>query len=222
MTHNVHANLSAFVATSRVATLFVERAPQIISLTLSINALNRTAMLQPDDAALIVIDVQGKLATLMHEKETLFQNLTRLIRGAQLLEIPIVLTEQYPQGLGETAPEIKSLLPDVQPITKMSFSCYGAEAFVDALEELNREQLLVAGIESHICVYQTVADLLDEGYDVEVVADAVSSRTAENRQLGLSRMSELGASLTSTEMALFELLRVAGTPTFKEISKLVK
>lgn len=179
-------------------------------------------MLQADDTALIVIDVQGKLATLMHEKETLFQNLARLIRGAQLLQIPIVLTEQYPQGLGETAPEIKSLLPDVQPITKMSFSCCGAETFINSLEELDRKQLLVAGIESHICVYQTVSDLLDAGYEVEVVADAVSSRTAENRQLGLSRMYDMGARLTSTEMALFELLRVAGTPTFKEISKLVK
>ncbi len=179
-------------------------------------------MLQPDDTALIIIDVQGKLATLMHEKERLFQNLTRLIRGAQILEIPIVLTEQYPQGLGETAPEIKALMPDVQPIIKMSFSCCGEEAFLDAIEELDREQLLVAGIESHVCVYQTVADLLDAGYNVEVVADAVSSRTAENYKLGLSRMDDMGAWLTSTEMALFELLRVAGTPTFKEISKLVK
>ncbi|PIO49158.1 MAG: hydrolase [[Chlorobium] sp. 445] len=179
-------------------------------------------MLQPDDTALIIIDVQGKLATLMHEKERLFQNLTRLIRGAQILEIPIVLTEQYPQGLGETVPEIKALMPDVQPIIKMSFSCCGEEAFLDAIEELDREQLLVAGIESHVCVYQTVADLLDAGYNVEVVADAVSSRTAENYKLGLSRMEDMGAWLTSTEMALFELLRVAGTPTFKEISKLVK
>ncbi|MFN3392953.1 MAG: hydrolase [Candidatus Thermochlorobacter sp.] len=179
-------------------------------------------MLQPDDTALIIIDVQGKLATLMHEKERLFQNLTRLIRGAQILKIPIVLTEQYPQGLGETVPEIKALMPDVQPITKMSFSCCGEEAFLDAIEELDREQLLVAGIESHVCVYQTVADLLDAGYSVEVVADAVSSRTAENYKLGLSRMDDMGAWLTSTEMALFELLRVAGTPTFKEISKLVK
>lgn len=179
-------------------------------------------MLQPDDTALIIIDVQGKLATLMHEKERLFQNLTRLIRGAQILEIPIVLTEQYPQGLGETVPEIKALMPDVQPIIKMSFSCCGEEAFLDAIEELEREQLLVAGIESHVCVYQTVADLLDAGYNVEVVADAVSSRTAENYKLGLSRMDDMGAWLTSTEMALFELLRVAGTPTFKEISKLVK
>jgi nicotinamidase-related amidase len=104
----------------------------------------------------------------------------------------------------------------------MSFSCCGAPAFNEELSKLGRKQLLVAGIESHICVYQTVADLLRSGYEVEVVADAVSSRTPENRQLGLSRMKDLGARLTSTEMSLFELLRVAGTPVFKEISKLVK
>jgi nicotinamidase-related amidase len=179
-------------------------------------------MLQPDQTALLVIDVQGKLATLMHEKEMLFLNLKRLIQGAQLLGLPILLTEQYPQGLGETSPEIKSLLPNLQPITKMSFSCCGASAFNDELSRLGRKQLLVAGIESHICVYQTVADLLRSGYEVEVVADAVSSRTPENRELGLSRMKDLGATLTSTEMSLFELLRVAGTPVFKEISKLVK
>ncbi|MCS7012231.1 MAG: hydrolase [Chloroherpetonaceae bacterium] len=179
-------------------------------------------MLEQSQTALIVIDVQGKLATLMHDRETLFANLRRLIQGAKLLGIPIVLTEQYPQGLGETAPELKALMPDVSPITKMSFSCCGEVRFLDALRALQRRQMLVAGIESHICVYQTVRDLLREGYEVEVVADAVSSRSAENRALGLSRMKDMGATLTSTEMSLFELLREAGTPVFKEISKLVK
>lgn len=179
-------------------------------------------MLEQSQTALVVIDVQGKLATLMHDKETLFANLKRLIQGAKLLGLPIVLTEQYPQGLGDTSPELKALMPEVQPITKMSFSCCGEPRFLDALRALQRKQMLVAGIESHICVYQTVRDLLREGYEVEVVADAVSSRSPENRALGLSRMKDMGATLTSTEMSLFELLRQAGTSVFKEISKLVK
>jgi nicotinamidase-related amidase len=179
-------------------------------------------MLEQDETALVIIDVQGKLAEIMHEREKLFANLHRLVKGAQFLEIPILLTEQYPKGLGETAPELKSLMPDLAPITKMTFSCCGEEAFTTALETINREQILICGIEAHVCVYQTVIDLLDEDYDVHVVADAVSSRTAENRTLGLERMKDEGATLTGTEMALFELLRVAGTPVFKEISKLVK
>ncbi len=179
-------------------------------------------MLEQDNTALVVIDVQGKLAQTMHEKEQLFANLHRLVRGAQLLDIPILLTEQYPQGLGETIPELKSLLPDTNPITKMSFSCCGEDAFMYAIEELDCEQLILCGIETHVCVYQTAMDLLDEDFDVHVVADAVSSRTAENKRLGLERLKEEGATLTSTEMALFELLRQAGTPVFKEISKLVK
>ncbi|MCS6988737.1 MAG: hydrolase [Chloroherpetonaceae bacterium] len=179
-------------------------------------------MLELDDTVLLIIDVQGKLATLMHERETLFKNLSRLIEGAQVLGVPILLTEQYPKGLGETAPELKALMPDVKPIEKLSFSCFGEEKFVEAFESLGREQVLVAGIEAHICVYQTVADLLEEGFDVHCVADAISSRAKENREIGLARMKDEGATITSTEMCLFELMRVASGPTFKTISALVK
>jgi nicotinamidase-related amidase len=179
-------------------------------------------MLELDDTILVVVDVQGKLATLMHEREMLFKNLSRLIEGAQVMGVPILLTEQYPKGLGETAPELKALMPNIKPIEKLSFSCMGEEAFVDALDDLEREQVLVAGIESHICVYQTVSDMLAEGFEVHCVADAISSRTKENREIGLARMKEDGAILTSTEMCLFELLKVAGTSTFKTISALVK
>ncbi len=179
-------------------------------------------MLELDDTVLVVVDVQGKLATLMHERESLFKNLSRLIEGAQVLGVPILLTEQYPKGLGETAPELKALMPTVKPIEKLSFSCMGEEKFLEALEETEREHILVAGIEAHICVYQTVSDLLAEGFEVHCVADAISSRTKENREIGLTRMKDEGAILTSTEMCLFELLKVAGSPTFKTISALVK
>lgn len=180
-------------------------------------------MLTLNNTALIVIDVQGKLAQLMAQKETLFANLKRMIEGAQILNIPIVWTEQVPDKLGETTPELKEMLVETtQPISKVSFSCCGNETFMTELKRLNRKQALLTGIEAHICVYQTALDLLNMDYEVHVVADAVSSRAAENKQIGLARMQEAGARLTSTEMALFELLRVADGPQFKAITKLVK
>lgn len=179
-------------------------------------------MLQPDHTALLIIDVQGNLAHAMDQKESLFRNLSILIRGVQILQIPIILTEQIPEKLGATIPEIAQWLPNVPPIPKKSFSCYGDEQFRNTLARLSRTHILIAGIESHVCVYQTVADLIDQGYHVQVVADAVSSRTAQNRAIGLDRMKATGATLTSTESALFELLGVAEGPAFKEIIKIVK
>ena len=179
-------------------------------------------MLAVENTALVVIDVQGKLSRLMYEKEKLFENLQKIITGARILEIPVVLTEQNPEGLGSTIPEVADLLPDVQPISKFSFSCCGEKSFVRELEALKRKQVLIAGIESHVCVYQTAMDLLGAGYEVQIVADAVSSRTAENRELGLEKMKSEGARLTGAEMALFELLRVAEGAKFKELLKVVK
>lgn len=179
-------------------------------------------MLRPDNTALVLIDVQGKLASLMHQREELYRNLEILIKGAQILDLPILWLEQYPQGLGPTIPEVAELLKDQQPLAKVCFSACGLPEFTQALRASGRRRVLLAGIEAHICVYQTCRDLLDQGYQVEVVADAVSSRTPENKQTGLDRMVQAGAVLTSVEMALFELLRVAGTPQFKEIARLVK
>jgi nicotinamidase-related amidase len=159
----------------------------------------------------------------MHQKETLFANLERMIKGAQILDMPTIWTEQVPDKLGETSSEIRNLLLEsTQPIAKVSFSCCGNAPFMDQLKALKRQQILLTGIEAHICVYQTALDLLNLGYEVQVVADAVSSRIAENKQIGLERMKEAGARLTSTEMALFELLRAAEGPQFKAITKLVK
>jgi nicotinamidase-related amidase len=179
-------------------------------------------MLEKTTTTLLVIDVQGNLAHAMHQKETLFAHLTTLIRGAQMLDLPIIVTEQYPKGLGPTIPEIADLLPGMQPISKVAFSCCGEERFMQALTTLNRSHVLVAGIEAHVCVYQTAADLLRQGYEVEIVTDAVSARTASNRDIGLARMKACGAHLTSVEMALFELMKVAGGEQFKAIQKLVK
>jgi hypothetical protein len=178
-------------------------------------------MLTRDDAVLMVVDVQGKLARLMHEAEALFDNLPRLVRGAAVLDVPVVATEQNPAGLGPTVEEVRPHLP-TEPIPKMAFSCCGEPAVVEALEATGRRQVLLCGIETHICVYQTARDLLGRGYGVHVVADAVSSRTPRNREVGLAKMQAAGAEVTSVETALFEMLEVAEGPAFKAILKVVK
>ncbi|MBI4965869.1 MAG: hydrolase [Desulfomonile tiedjei] len=179
-------------------------------------------MLAIENTILVLVDVQEKLARAMHEKDALLESTVKLIQGAKVLGLPIMMTEQNPKGLGNTVPEVAELLSDLRPVTKLSFSCCGEIRFMEQLEELNRKQALVAGIESHVCVYQTVMDLVNLGYDVQVVADAVASRTAENKAIGLERCKELGASITSTETALFELLRVAEGEKFKQMLKVVK
>lgn len=179
-------------------------------------------MLKREDAALIIVDIQGNLALAMHEKEHLFKNVQRLIRGMQVLEIPILWTEQNPQGLGPTIPEISDFLSNVQPISKMSFSCCQDDRFLEALRALGRKQFLISGIETHVCIYQTTADLIDMGYEVQAVTDAVSSRSPENKAIGLQKMRDAGAGLTSVETALFELLKSAEAREFREILKVVK
>ncbi len=179
-------------------------------------------MLKRENTALIIIDIQGTLSTIMHERDRLITQACKLIRGARVLGIPVIWNEQYPKGLGPTVPEIAGLLQNMQPLEKRSFSCCGSEQFNKALEALNRKHLIVSGIETHICVYQTVRDLLSRGYTVEVAADAVSSRTALDMHTGLAKMAGLGASATTVETALFELLGDSRDPAFKEISSIVK
>jgi nicotinamidase-related amidase len=158
----------------------------------------------------------------MHDKERLLQNLLKLIKGIRVLDIPVILTEQYPAGLGPTLPEISQLLPGIQPIEKLSFSCCGEERFGRELEQSHRQQVLIAGIEAHVCVYQTAMDLLRMGYEVHVVADGVSSRDAANKEVCLKQMNSAGINLTTVEMALFEVLKVAKGDRFKQISNIVK
>ena len=179
-------------------------------------------MLKPEQTALVLVDVQGNLAQSMFQRDRLFHNLRVLIQGIQILKISILWLEQYPKGLGPTIPEIAELLPGQQPISKLCFSGCGQPEFCEQLRAVNRRSILMAGIECHVCVYQTARDLIDRGFHVEAVADAISSRTPENRQIGLDKMARAGAEITSVETALFELMREAGTPQFKQIVPLVK
>lgn len=179
-------------------------------------------MLEIEKTCLVVVDVQGKLAQLMWEKERLFNNIEILVKSADILEIPIVWCQQYPEALGETVEQIAVHLKELSPINKKSFSCCGNGEFAEKIQAVNRKQVLLCGIETHICVYQTARDLLALDYEVQVVGDAVSSRTRENKEAALSRMKWEGAAITTTEMALFELLGTAEHDKFREIAKLVK
>jgi nicotinamidase-related amidase len=179
-------------------------------------------MLEIQDCCLAVVDVQGKLAQLMAEKDSLFKNLGILIQGAKILELPILWCQQAPEALGPTVPEIAELLTGIEPMDKASFSCCGDERFTAELNALGREQILLCGIETHVCIYQTAMDLMEGGLDVTIVADAVSSRTAQNREIALTRLAAEGAGISSTEMVLFELLRTARHPQFRPVAQLVK
>ena len=179
-------------------------------------------MLPVDSTILVLVDVQGKLAQLMHERELLVANLGRMVRGAQVLGIPIIWNEQVPEKLGPTIPEVAELLTGLAPLPKNAFSCCGNPAVVGRLEETGRGQVVLVGIETHVCVYQTARDLLSGGYAVEVAADAVSSRTEANWRIGLDRVRQLGGGITSTEMVLFELLGVAEGERFRAIQRAVK
>lgn len=179
-------------------------------------------MLDKKNAVLVVIDVQGRLATLMHENQELFTNIIRMIRGARVLNIPIIWTEQIPDKLGGTIAEIKDELDGVDLLTKSTFSCCGDRNFNEKLNRLGRKQIIVTGIEAHICVYQTCIDLLGSNFEVHLVTDAVSSRLESNYHLGVQRIKEVGAVLTSVEMSLFEMLKVAEGEQFKGIIQIVK
>ena len=179
-------------------------------------------MLATDNTVLAVIDIQDRLARVMPDRDKLVQNVQKLIKGILVFDIPVILTEQYPAGLGPTLPEIAGLLTGVQPIEKVCFNCCDEPAFQKKIESLKRQQVLIAGIEAHICVYQTAVALKQAGYEVQVVADCVSSRDVENKMVSLFKMGSAGISPTTTEMALFELLRVAKGDKFKQISDIVK
>jgi nicotinamidase-related amidase len=179
-------------------------------------------MLKRTDTVLIIIDIQGNLAQAMYDKENLFTNNVKMIQGFKALNLPILFTEQIPQKLGQTIPQIAAQLEGINPIAKTSFSCWDEMNFKEKLEGLNRRHIVLTGIECHVCVYQTTIDLISHGYNVHLVADAVSSRTPENRQIGIDAIKSAGAKITSTEMVLFELLRTAADPKAKELFKIVK
>ena len=186
-------------------------------------AIKDTYFLDKDKAALVIIDVQEKLCRAMDDKvlARLTGNITILQEAAATLGIPVVVTEQYVKGLGETLPVLKENCSS-PALEKMTFSCCGDDAFMAKVRGFGRQQLMIVGMETHVCVLQTVIELLDAGYTVHLVKDAVMSRRKENWQVGLDTAAAAGAVTTSTEAALFQLLRVAGTEEFKKLSKFVR
>jgi nicotinamidase-related amidase len=175
--------------------------------------------LEPEQCALVVIDIQEKLLPPIFQKEQLVRNAQLLIRAVGILKIPALVSTQYMKGLGQTVPEISSMLPGTDPVDKTLFSCFGSDLFCSALKRLpgQRNTLLLCGMESHICVMQTALAALREGYLVHVASDAVSSRTEWNWKIGLDRMRAAGAIISSTEMMIYELMRSSSSAAFKEL-----
>ena len=179
-------------------------------------------MLQADTAAVIVIDLQEKLLPTIESADRVIQRTARLVRFARALALPVLWTEQYPKGLGPTVAQVAEPLEGLQPIEKTAFGCMAHAPFQLALAQLKRKQLVLAGIEGHICVMQTALGALDEGYEVYVVRDAIGSSAHEELEAGVERMEKAGATIVTTQMAMFELLREAGTPEFKRVLPLLK
>lgn len=180
--------------------------------------------LAKEDTALLIVDIQERLAAAMREKiaDGVVKNCLHLIELAKMLDIPVAVTEQYPKGLGPTLKEIRDALPAYRPIEKLTFSCCGEPNFLDAVTALGKKTILLTGMETHICVLQTCVDLLKAGSTVHLVRDAVCSRTKENWETGALFMRDAGAVVTCTETVLFQLLKVAGTEEFKAISKRIR
>jgi nicotinamidase-related amidase len=175
-----------------------------------------------DKTVMLLIDVQGQLAQLMYEKEKLFASLEVMIQGMKILGVPIIWMEQIPKNLGPTTESVSKYLAGEAPIAKSSFSCCGEPQFMDKFKKTGRTQVLLTGIETHICVFQTGYDLIRQGYEVQIVSDCASSRTKENKEVGIQRIVQSGGQVTCVEMVFFELLRAAQGDQFKQIIRLIK
>jgi nicotinamidase-related amidase len=175
-----------------------------------------------ETAAAVVIDIQEKLFPHISEHESLKKNCQILLAGLGILELPVVITEQYSKGLGPTIAAISKTITDFKPIEKMSFSCCGEPSFLSTLQKIGKRYILICGIEAHVCVLQTVIDLIERGYHPVVIEDCVSSRKSSDRETALKRFMQEGAIVTSYESILFELCRSVASEKFKAISKLVK
>jgi len=188
------------------------------------NPHSLSQLLDHQTSALVVLDLQTKLVPALFEPERVVRNCQLLLKLAEVVKTPVVLTSHYTKGLGSIIPEIIQTAPGVEPLEKTSFGCFGEPGFLAHLKDRapHANSLLLAGVESHICVMQTVLGALDAGYLVHVAADATSSRTRENWQIGLARMERAGAVISSAEMMVYELLRQSGTPEFKSILPLLK
>ncbi|PKL87725.1 MAG: hydrolase [Ignavibacteriae bacterium HGW-Ignavibacteriae-2] len=183
--------------------------------------LKHPKILRREDTALLLIDIQEKILPVIFENERVVENALKLIMGFNVMRLPVYFTEQYPKGLGNTNAELLKEL-NGSAILKMSFSCSGAGDLFEELIKNDIKQVVVCGIESHVCVQQTVLDLLSNGFQVNVAADAVSSRKKFDYETALNRMNKNGAEITTTESVLFELLNICGTEEFKSVSKIIK
>lgn len=175
-----------------------------------------------DDSVLVIVDIQERLVNAMPVKDAVISNCLHLIELSKMYNMPVLVTEQYPKGLGHTVEEIRNALSVYQPLEKLSFSCCGDRNFIGELNKMNRKNIILAGMEAHVCVLQTCLDLLQEGFNVHLVKDAVCSRSKENWKTGVEFMRDAGAIVTCAETVLFQLLKMAGTEEFKAISKRIK
>ncbi len=183
--------------------------------------MSNLGLVNKGNTAFVIIDVQERLMPVIDAEDVVLENANRLIEGSQILGVPLLVTEQYPKGLGHTSAEVN--LPEGQEVVeKACFSCVGSDEFNQKLNALNVENLVIAGVEAHICVLKTALDALGAGYKVHVVADAVSSRKQYSKDIALERMRQSGAFVVTTEMILFQLMDAAGSDEFKQISKLIK
>jgi nicotinamidase-related amidase len=178
--------------------------------------------LDREGTVLLIVDIQEKLAAVMKEKDKVVKNNLHLVELAKMIGMPVMVTEQYPKGLGTTVQEIREALPFYRPVEKMTFDCCGQPTFLEELKEHNKNNVVLTGMETHICVLQTCIGLLKGGINVHLVQDAVCSRTKENWITGTVFMRDAGAVLTCTETVLFQLLKVAGTEEFKAVSRMIK
>ncbi len=182
----------------------------------------KPALLEHDRSALLLIDIQERLFPGIHERQKMLERIELLLSAAKLMNIPVLATEQYPRGLGKTIGEIFQIVPDLQPMEKMDFSCLPAPGFKDRLASLQRRQIVVTGIETHICVTQTALDLIAHGEEVFVAADATGSRRPLDAETALRRLDQNGAVIATAESVVFEWLRRAGTEAFKALQPKIK
>ncbi len=178
-------------------------------------------ILTGENTVAVVVDYQERMVEVMQHKDSVTSEIVRILQGMEMLNVPVLATEQYPKGLGPTVSEVKSLLDFDKASEKMTFSCCGIDSFAETLQATGRKQVILMGVETHVCVLQTVLDLLANGYQVHVPIGATCSRKDENRDNAFARMQQAGAILTNTESVLFELMVEAGTETFKQVRKLI-
>ena len=181
-----------------------------------------TSLLSADSTGLVLLDVQEKLMQVMGRKEKVTENILKLLHLSKLYNLPIILTEQYPKWLGSTLPEIKEVLSSYDPIEKLHFNCCDVDAFNEHMASKGLKNIVMTGVESHICIFQTCVSILEKGHQVHVPQDAVDSRTDENWRVGLDLMKKAGALVTSTETIFYQILKEAGTKEFKKMLKIIK